>query len=273
MPNDLLRDLLIVNRHFFDEAIATVQAQANHDIDRALRDTSLWAYGEASRRPKSELQQINAEAQNRAERNIAEIQTAAAEKIAILKTQLHEREGSIRKHCDRRKQPNRDSALPGPPPDQRLTHIHAPVPPTFAETLGYTGQARFVAFYHEPTVDQFIVDDGHSSATGEWYAFERWREHPAVASHLQDVNLGDAELDATHWLMIDRERGELYVALVSTAQAFLQKQHPTPPELQPCEMAEIHRRTQERQRALDAMLAFLDGAAEAGQDSPSPDGA
>ncbi len=273
MPSDLLRDLLIVNRRFFDEAIATVQAQANHDIDRALRDASLWAYREASRRPKSELQQINEEAQNRAERNIAEIQTAAAEKIAILKTQLYEREGSIRKHCDRRKQPNRDSALPDPPPDQRLTHIHAPVPPNLAETRGYSGQARFVAFYHEPTVDQFILDDGHTSATGEWYAFKQWREHPAVAIHLQDVNFGDADLDATQWLMIDRDRGELYVALVSTVLAFLQKQHPTPPELQPCEMAEIHRRTQERQRTLDAMLAFLDTAAEPDQNSPPPDGA
>jgi len=273
MARDLLRDLLIVNRRFFDEAVATVQAQANHDIDRALRDASLWAYGEASRRPKSELQQINLEAHEQAERSITEIQTAAAEKIAILKTQLHEREGSIRKHCDRRKQPTRDSGLPGPPPDQRLTRIHAPVPPNLAETLGYSGQARFVAFYHEPTVDQFIVDDGHTSATGDWYAFKRWREYPAVASHLQDVNLGDTDLDATHWLMNDRERGELYVALVSTAQAFLQKQHPTPPELQPYEIATIHRRTQENQRALDAMLAFLDGAAEADQDSPPPDGA
>ena len=149
-----------------------------------------------------------------------------------------------------------------------LTRLPAPVPPGLAETFGYSGQARFVAFYHEPTVDQFIVDDGHTSVTGQWYSFERWREHPAVACHLQDVNLGDADLDATHWLIIDRERGELYVAHVSTAQAFLQEQHPQTPELQPCQMAEIHRRMEVQQRAVAAMLAFLDQATDVNRASP-----
>jgi hypothetical protein len=268
MASDLLRDLLIVNRRIFDEAIASVQLQANHDIDRALRDASLWAYREASRCPKSELQQINHEAQSRAERSIAEIQTDAAEQIVALKTQLHEREQRIRAHCDRREQPSQDSQLPGPPSGQRLSPIHAPVPSRLAECFGYSGQARFVAFYHEPTVDQFIVDDGHTSATGEWYAFERWREHPAVASHLQEVNLGDADLDATHWLIIDRERRELYVAHVSTAQAFLQDQHPSRPELQPCQLAAIHRRMEMQQRSVAEMIAFLDRPTAATQDSP-----
>ena len=268
MPNDLFRDQLIVNRRFFDGAISSVQAQANHEIDRALRDASLWSYHEANRRPKSELQQINEAAQRRAERRIAEIQTTAAEMIAILKTQLHERERSIRGFCDQREAPYRDSQRPVASPDQRLTRIHAPLPPRLAETFGYTGQARFVACYHEPTVDQFIVDDGHTSATGEWYAFERWREHPAVASHLQDVNFGDAELEATHWLIIDRERGALFVALVSTAQAFLQDQHPRPPDLQRCERADIHRRIQSHERAVGEMLAFLDQAADLNHISP-----
>ena len=35
MPNELFRDLLIVNRHTFDEAVASVRSQANRDIDRA----------------------------------------------------------------------------------------------------------------------------------------------------------------------------------------------------------------------------------------------
>jgi hypothetical protein len=268
MPNDLLRDLLIVNRRFFDEAVATVRAQANHDIDCTLRAASLWAYREANRRPKDELQQVNSEAQERAERTVAGIQTAAAEKIEILKSVLHERERSIREHCDRRAQPCRASHRAVASPDQRLTCIHAPLPPDLAEVFGYAGQARFVAFYHEPTVDQFIVDDGAESTTGQWYAFEQWRHHPAVASHLQDFNLGDADLDAAHWLIIDRSCGELYVTHVSTALVFLQDQHGSPPEIQPNQMAEIHRRSDMQQRAVARMLAFLDQATD---DAPVAD--
>jgi hypothetical protein len=268
MPDELLRDLLIVNRRLFDEAIAAVRAQANYDIDRALRDASLWAYREANRRPKDELQQINAEAQERADRSIAEIQTSAADKVAILNTHLHERERSIREHCEQHETPKPGSDRPVVSPDHCLTRIHAPLPPGLAETFGYKGQARFVAFYHEPTIDQFIVDDGHTSATGEWYAFERWRDHAAMASHLQDVNLGDAELDATHWLIMDRERGELYVAQVSTALAFLQEQHPTAPQPDPTQVAEIHRRMELHERAVARMLAFLDMATASTQESP-----
>ena len=168
---------------------------------------------------------------------------------------------------------DRHESLPAEDPGQgaglnSLTRLPAPVPRGLAEVFGYSGQARFVGFYLEPTVDELMVDDGQSSATGEWYAFERWREHPAVASHLQDVNLGDADLDATHWLIIDRERGELYVAHVSTAQAFLQDQHPSPPQLQPNQMAEIDRRIEAQQRAMAEMLAFFDHAADATRDSP-----
>jgi hypothetical protein len=268
MASDLFRDLLTVNRRIFDDAVASVQAEANRDIDSALRDASLWAYGEAGRRPKSELQQINDEAQKRAERRIADIRTTAAFKIDGLTMRLCDQEKAIRAFCERREKPNLGSQRPVSSPDQTLSCIHAPVPPNLAETFGYSGRSRFVAFYHEPTVDDLMVDDGHRAATGEWYAFERWRGHPAVAGYLQDVNLGHADLDATHWLIIDRERGVLYVAHVSTAQAFLQMQHPRPPELQTSEMAELHRRLQGQQRAVAEMLAFLDQAAQANHSSP-----
>jgi hypothetical protein len=273
MASELFRDLVIVNRRLFDEAVASVRAQASYDVDRALREASLWAYRQANCRPKDELQKINAEAHERAERQVMEIQTAAAEKIDILKTVLRERERSIRGFCDQRDRVDGRSQADVAVADQSLTRIRAPVPPSLAEVFGYSGPARFVAFYHEPTVDELIYDDGHASAAGEWNALQLWRKHPTVAAHLLDVNLGDADLEATHWLVIDRENGVLYVALVSTAQAFVQKQHPRPPKLQPSEIAVIQRQTQERQRALDAMLAFLDGTTKADPDSPPPDGA
>ncbi len=267
MPSDLLRDLLIVNRRIFDQAVANVRAETNRDIDCVLREESLWAYEQTHRTPKSELQQINKAAQDRADRRVAEIQTAAASKIGALKTQHHERERRIRTYCDQLESQNQKPG--GDRCEQpRLSKLGVPVPPKLAEIFGYAGEARFVGFYLEPTVDELMFDDGHTSATGEWYAFERWREHPAVAGHLQDVNLGGSDLDATHWLIIDRERDLLYVARVSTAQAFLQEQHPRPPERQPCETAEIYRRMQGQQRAVAEMLAFLDQPTAANHASP-----
>src|SRR5262249_22029341 len=43
MDEKLWRDLLIVNREIFDEAIAVTQRQAHEDIDEALREASIWA--------------------------------------------------------------------------------------------------------------------------------------------------------------------------------------------------------------------------------------
>ncbi len=271
MPSELLRDLLIVNRRIFDEAVANLRAEASSDIDRALREESLWAYEQTHRSPKSELRQINEAAQDRADGRVKEIQTAAASTIDALKSQHHEREQRIRAYCDQLQVQNQKSdddkyVPPG------LSPLTAPIPPKLAEVLGYPGQSRFVGFYHESVRDEAEYDDGRSVGTGESYAFDRWRGHAAVASHLEDINLGGSDLDATHWLIIDRERDVTYVALASTAQSFLQKQHPTPPELQPSDSAVIHRRTQEHQRAVDAMFEFLDGAAEANPDSPPPDG-
>ena len=118
MPNELLRDLLLVSRHIFDEAVASVQAQANRDIDQALREASLWAYEQAHRNPKSELRRINEEAQRRAEGRVAEIQAAAVSSIDAQKTQLREREKSIRAYCEQRGEPNQDSHGPVASPDQ-----------------------------------------------------------------------------------------------------------------------------------------------------------
>jgi septin family protein len=120
MPNDLLRDLLIVNRRIFDEAVASLKEQTNRDIDRTLREASLWAYEEANRRPKGELQQVNQQAQQQAEKRIAEIQSAAASRIDELKTKHHEREQRLRAFCEQRDGSSHDSRSPVTSRDQRL---------------------------------------------------------------------------------------------------------------------------------------------------------
>jgi len=111
MPSDLLRDLLIVNRRIFDETVASLQAEANRAIDRILREESLWAYQQTHQSPKSELQPINQAAQDRANRRVAEIQTAAASKIDALKTQHHKREQGIRAYCDQLENKNQHAGV------------------------------------------------------------------------------------------------------------------------------------------------------------------
>ena len=155
-----------------------------------------------------------------------------------------------------------------------------PVPPRLAEAFGYDGAVRYVAFYWEPVGDELMFDDGRRAGTGEWYAFQQWREHPTVAAHVQDVNLGYSDLEATHWLIIDREHDLAYVAHVSTAQAFLNEQHPPPRPIPQEELHElqavvaealqhavkdvridrdqIERDARIRQQAIEGMHAYLD---------------
>lgn len=161
-----------------------------------------------------------------------------------------------------------------------LMPVAAPVPPNLVEAFGYEGDSRYVAFHWEPVGDELMFDDGRSGGTGKWYAFERWREHPAVAGHLQDVNLGYSDLEATHWLIVDRQRESVYVAHVSSAQSFLQEQRPPLRVIPKDKLHEletfvavalrhavkdgridpdqIERAARARQRAIEQMLAYLD---------------
>ena len=158
--------------------------------------------------------------------------------------------------------------------------VAVPVPPSLVEAFGYQGDSRYVAFHWEPVGDELMFDDGRSAGTGEWYAFERWREHPAVSARLPDVNLGYSDLEATHWLIIDRARNSACVAHVSTAQAFLNQQHPPLRVLPQNKLHEIEtfvatelrqavkhvridpdqleRATRARQQSVEQMLAYLD---------------
>ena len=77
--------------------------------------------------------------------------------------------------------------------------------------LGYFGQSRFVFFYFEPRGEEVVWNDGHSYgfATGAWVVFDR-KISPLARSH--GVNLGDADGEGGHVLLIDRMTGEAYFA-------------------------------------------------------------
>jgi hypothetical protein len=110
-----------------------------------------------------------------------------------------------------------------------LTPLQVPVPPMLAKTIGYTGEARFVAFNWTPYGDEAEYFDGRRSATGNWQAFLAYIQHPAVSPLLEGYDFGSSESEAKHCLILDREKVELFIAPMKEAHAFLTEQWP--PEL------------------------------------------
>ena len=126
-----------------------------------------------------------------------------------------------------------------PTPPGRAVDI--PLPPELSQTLGYRGPARFVGFFWSPLGDQLVSTDGRSSGTAQSWAFLTYRRHRAVAPLLNPFDLGSSEEDATHMLIIDRERNLARIAPVAEARAFLESQHPPAPILTPEQQAAFDR--------------------------------
>ncbi len=100
-----------------------------------------------------------------------------------------------------------------------------------ATAIGYKGEARFVSFHWTPYGDEAEYSDGRLSATGNWQAFLAYIQHPAVSPLLQDYNLGSSESEATHALILDRDKLEVMIAPVKEAQTFLREQWPPEPPI------------------------------------------
>jgi hypothetical protein len=112
-----------------------------------------------------------------------------------------------------------------------LTPLQAPVPPMLATAMGYTGDARHVAFKWTPYGDEALYNDGRLSATGNWQAFLAYIQHPAVSPLLSAYDLGSSDREARHCLILDREKLELSIAPVTEANAFLAEQWPPEPPI------------------------------------------
>jgi hypothetical protein len=105
-----------------------------------------------------------------------------------------------------------------------LSLRHLQLPHNWEHAFGYDGQARFVAFYWTPAGDEAMYDDGRAAGDGNWYLFSTLRHtHPELDRR---YNLGYSELEAEHWLLLDRETRALTVLPVTEAQARLRKQWP-----------------------------------------------
>jgi hypothetical protein len=112
-----------------------------------------------------------------------------------------------------------------------LIAINAPVPPNLATAIGYKGDARYVAFNWTPYGDEAEYFDSRRSATGNWQAFLAYIQHPAVSPLLQDYDLGSSESEATHALVLDQEKLEIFIAPVKEVRKFLTEQWPPEPPL------------------------------------------
>lgn len=110
--------------------------------------------------------------------------------------------------------------------------LGVPFPPGIAETLGYRGQARLVAFYWY--ADHLHWDDGRRMVGGaEWHAWQTWVRHPRVAPYFERFELYDDLGEARHWLVLDRYAQRAFMGEAAVARTVIQRQHGSTPENAP----------------------------------------
>ncbi len=98
------------------------------------------------------------------------------------------------------------------------------LPRAWERAFGYDGEARYVAFYWTPVGDEAMYDDGQVSGDGNWRLFLTLRhENPTLD---QRHKVGDSDVEADHWLLLDRQTRDLDVMLKAEAQARLRQQWP-----------------------------------------------
>lgn len=105
------------------------------------------------------------------------------------------------------------------------------VPNEFWPAFEYEGEARFVAMFWTPSGDEAIAADGRISHDANWYAYlmlMRWDPNTTALrkTGLEPWCLGSSEEIATHWLIVDREANNVWLAPSEAADRFLHKQWP-----------------------------------------------
>src|SRR5688572_5229926 len=104
---------------------------------------------------------------------------------------------------------------------KHLIPVKAPVPPVLITVMGYPGDARFVSLRWMEQVGEVEYSDGRMSAIASYMPYFLYIQHPAVKPHLKAYDIGYTQSEATHALILDREKLELYIAPVKEAEAFL----------------------------------------------------
>lgn len=102
------------------------------------------------------------------------------------------------------------------------------LPEGWLRRFGYPGERRFVALFWEPCGDEACYDDGVSYACGmsdNWLYLDFIRQpHVRCWVDEHDLNLGNSDESAKHWLVADALTGELFAASVRQAHAGVRAQ-------------------------------------------------
>ena len=119
-----------------------------------------------------------------------------------------------------------DNEMPGatleaPDTFQRLA---APLWPRLPLALGYSGGARWVAFY--VSGDKVHYHDGSGFGIGDTGLFLAYKRHPLIEPSLAGVHLGSADEEPRTWLLVDQVERLLYLAAPEEARKLLAEQWP-----------------------------------------------
>lgn len=111
------------------------------------------------------------------------------------------------------------------------------LPEGWLTAFGYRHGRRFVALYWEPCGDEACFNDGEYYACGmadNWF-FLRFIRQPEVRQWLvgNELNLGNSDESAQHWLVADAATGDLFAAPVHEAHAAVRAQRVAGPDEQP----------------------------------------
>lgn len=96
------------------------------------------------------------------------------------------------------------------------------LPPGWLARFGYPCYRRLVGIFWSPCGDEGSYDDGEWSACGlcDNWLFLAFVRQPHVRQWLDenDLQIGNSELDAKHWLVADAVTNDVYAADRRTAR-------------------------------------------------------
>ena len=100
-------------------------------------------------------------------------------------------------------------------------------PPEFWASLGYQGDARYVAIYWEQCGDEAAWHDGRSAFAGAfWPAYQALMGHNFSPGHPYHWLLGASDAGAVFWLVVDRETEDAWLVPPGQAEEILRRQWP-----------------------------------------------
>ena len=91
--------------------------------------------------------------------------------------------------------------------------VGIPVPPMIERAMGYSGDARYVAFWCRPCdTGQLCWSDGKDTlCSGNVEPWFQYRRHPRIAPFLHSYDFGEDVTAARHRLVLDRQTRTIYI--------------------------------------------------------------